>query len=49
MYTWPFPSKDNPLKPWTPEQVKEYNKQQRQQVVHRLRKMPDAPMVLGLI
>lgn len=22
---WPFPSKDNPLKPWTPEQIKEYN------------------------
>jgi hypothetical protein len=36
-YTWPFPFKDNPLTPWTPEQVEEYNRQQRQQV-------PDAPM-----
>ena len=26
--TWPFPSKDFPLTPWTPEQVEEYNKQQ---------------------
>ena len=35
---WPFPTKDNPLKPWTPEQVKKYNEQQRQSV-------PDAPML----
>jgi hypothetical protein len=34
--TWPFPA-ECPPKPWTPKQVKEYNKQQRQQV-------PDAPM-----
>lgn len=24
---WPFPTKDKPLKPWTPEQVKKYNQQ----------------------
>lgn len=34
---WPFPA-ECPPKPWTPEQIKEYNKQQRQQV-------PDAPML----
>lgn len=22
---WPFPTKDNPLKPWTPKEVKDYN------------------------
>lgn len=32
---WPFPSKDNPLRPWTPAQVKEYNQQHQ---------VPDAPM-----
>jgi hypothetical protein len=32
---WPFPV--FPPKAWTPQQVEEYNKQQRQQV-------PDAPM-----
>ena len=47
MKTYPFPP--FPAIPWTDEQVKEYNKQQRQQVVNRLRKVPDAPMVLGLI
>jgi hypothetical protein len=41
-HTWPFPTEDNPLKPWTPEQEKKYNDEQRQQV-------PDAPMVLGLV
>ena len=40
--TWPFPSKDNPLTPWTPEEQQKYNDEQRQQV-------PDAPMVLGLV
>ena len=39
---WPFPSKDFPLTPWTPEQVEKYDKQQRE-------KIPSAPMVLGLI
>lgn len=34
--TWPFPQ-DCPPKPWTPEQVKEYEKQQRD-------KTPEAPM-----
>ena len=27
---WPFPTKDNPLKPWTPKEVQEYEKLQRQ-------------------
>jgi hypothetical protein len=36
--TWPFPSKDNPLTPWTPEQQRKYNDEQRQH-------LPDAPMV----
>jgi hypothetical protein len=38
---WPFPS-EVPPKPWTPEEQKKYNDEQRQQV-------PDAPMVLGLV
>jgi hypothetical protein len=33
---WPFPA-EFPSKPWTPEQVEEYNKQQRD-------KTPEAPM-----
>ena len=33
---WPFPT-ECPPKPWTPEQVEEYNKQQRD-------KTPEAPM-----
>ena len=33
---WPFPA-ECPPKPWTPEQVEEYNKQQRD-------KTPEAPM-----
>ena len=36
-YTWPFPSKDFPLTPWTPKEQEEYNKQQRD-------KTPEAPM-----
>ena len=27
---WPFPTKDNPLKPWTPKEVKAYEKLQRE-------------------
>lgn len=27
---WPWPTKDNPLKPWTPKEVKAYEKLQRQ-------------------
>jgi hypothetical protein len=34
---WPFPTKDNPLKPWTPQQQHEYERQQRQQ-------LPEAPL-----
>lgn len=35
MVNWPFPS--HPPIPWTPEQVREYERQQRQQI-------PDASM-----
>ena len=28
---WPFPTKDNPLKPWTPAQVKEYKDKNTQE------------------
>ena len=34
---WPFPTKENPLKPWTPKEIKAYDKLQRS-------KAPDAPM-----
>ena len=34
---WPFPTKDNPLKPWTPQEVKKYNELQRKNI-------DDAPM-----
>ena len=34
---WPFPS-EVPPKPWTPEQQRDYDQQQRA-------KVPDAPMV----
>jgi hypothetical protein len=34
---WPWPTKDNPLTPWTDKQIKEYNQKQREQ-------LPDAPM-----
>ena len=29
-YCWPFPTKDNPLKPWTPKEIKAYEKLQRE-------------------
>jgi hypothetical protein len=35
---WPFPSKDFPLTPWTPEQQRDYEQQQRA-------KVPDSPMI----
>ena len=38
IYTWSFPTKENPLKPWTKKQIKEYERQQRN-------KLPDAPYV----
>jgi hypothetical protein len=28
---WPFPTLENPLKPWTAKQIREYAKQQRNQ------------------
>lgn len=34
---WPFPTKENPLKPWTKKQQRDYANQQRQQ-------LPDAPL-----
>lgn len=34
---WPFPTEDNPLKPWTPQEVKKYNELQRKNI-------DDAPM-----
>jgi hypothetical protein len=34
---WPFPTKDNPLKSWTPQEVKKYNELQRKNI-------DDAPM-----
>ena len=34
---WPFPS-EVPPKPWTPEQQRDYDQQQRA-------KVPDAPMI----
>lgn len=37
--TWPFPN--NP-QPWTPEQLREYERQQRE-------KLPPAPMADGLM
>lgn len=36
MNTWPFPTKQSPLVPWTAKQAKDAARQQRQQV-------PDAP------
>jgi hypothetical protein len=27
--SWPFPTQENPLKPWTPKQIREYAQQQR--------------------
>jgi hypothetical protein len=28
--TWPFPTQDNPLKPWTAKQVKQYQRQNQE-------------------
>lgn len=36
-HCWPFPTKESPLTPWIPAQVKEHEQQQRA-------KVPDAPM-----
>ena len=33
---WPFPTKDNPLKPWTPKEVKAYAKLQREKAQESL-------------
>lgn len=29
-HCWPFPTKDNPLKAWTPKEIKSYAKLQRE-------------------
>ena len=34
---WPFPTQDKPLQPWTAKQIKEYERQQHQQ-------LPEAPL-----
>lgn len=33
---WPFPTKDNPLKPWTPKEVKAYANLQREKTQEAL-------------
>jgi hypothetical protein len=33
---WPFPTKDNPLTPWTPKEVKAYAKLQREKAQEAL-------------
>ena len=35
---WPFPTPQNPLTPWTPKQIREYQKQM-------MKKAPTAPML----
>jgi len=35
---WPFPSKDNPLTPWTPEQQRKYAEEQ-------LKNVPESPLM----
>jgi len=36
--TWPFPSKDDPLTPWTPEQEKKWAEEQ-------LKNVPESPLM----
>lgn len=36
MTGWPFPTQDKPLRPWTPQQEAEHQRQQREQ-------LPEAP------
>jgi hypothetical protein len=40
--TWPFPTKEHPLTPWTPKQEREYQRKQRE-------KIPAAPFVCGAV
>ena len=35
---WPFPSEDNPLKPWTPEDHKKW-------LEDRLKDVPESPLM----
>ena len=37
---WPFPTKDNPLKPWTPKEVKAYAKLQREKALRNAQESP---------
>lgn len=37
MNNWPFPTKDNPLTPWTTEQQRKWAEEQ-------LKNMPDSPL-----
>jgi len=36
--TWPFPTEDNPLKPWTPEDHKKW-------LEDRLKNVPESPLM----
>jgi hypothetical protein len=36
--TWPFPTKDNPLTPWTPEDHKRWAEEQ-------LKNVPESPLM----
>lgn len=37
---WPFPSKDFPLKPWTPKEIKAYAKLQREKALRNAQESP---------
>ena len=37
-HTWPFPSEDNPLKPWTPEDHKKWAED-------KLKDVPESPLI----
>jgi hypothetical protein len=37
IYTWPFPSEDNPLTPWTSEEQKKWAED-------RLKDVPESPL-----
>jgi hypothetical protein len=40
--TWPFPTKEQPLTPWTPKQVRE---QQKKWAEEQLKNIPDSPLI----
>lgn len=39
---WPFPPPGGPI-PWTPQQIRDYKKQQQQQEQQDRDQLPDAP------